>query len=157
MNGTPRWSCRRATSRCRRSLTDSSFELVEAQFRGRDRLKTVRYHIPPNPVGMVHITHGTGGSGAIIEGIEAGYIARVLVHAGYGVWATDAEEVDTGDQDRNDKIRWNVRPTEDNVDFANLTQIIEQFASRELVPQGTPQFIVGMSNGGAFASSLAVR
>jgi dienelactone hydrolase len=132
-------------------LTDSSFELVEAQFRGRDRLKTVRYHIPPNPVGMVHITHGTGGSGAIIEGIEAGYIARVLVHAGYGVWATDAEEVDTGDQDGNDKIRWNVRPTEDNVDFANLTQIIEQFASRELIRQGTPQFIVGMSNGGAFA------
>jgi len=75
-------------------LTDTSLDLIEAQFDGRDRSKTVRYFIPPDPIGLVHITHGTGGSSAIIEGIEPDYIARVLVEAGYGVWTTDAEEVD---------------------------------------------------------------
>ena len=44
------------------------FSTVKEQFDGRDRTKTVRYFIPVNPVGLVHITHGTGGSGAIIEG-----------------------------------------------------------------------------------------
>ena len=132
-------------------LKDVSFQLVEEQFNGRDRSKTVRYFIPPNPVGFVHITHGTGGSGAIIEGIEPGYLARVLVDAGYGVWATDAEEVDIGDQDGNNKIRWNTTPNADNVDFANLTRIFGQFVSRQLIPQGTPNFIVGMSNGGSFS------
>ena len=58
-------------------LTNTSFDLIEEQFNGRDRLKTVRYFIPPNPVGLVHITHGTGGSGAMIEAIEPGYIARI--------------------------------------------------------------------------------
>ena len=44
-------------------LTETSFNLTEAQFNGRFRSKTVRYFIPPNPVGLVHITHGAGGSG----------------------------------------------------------------------------------------------
>jgi len=132
-------------------LTETSFSLIEAQFDGRDRSKTVRYFIPPNPVGLVHITHGTGGSGAIIESVEAGYIARVLVQAGYGVWATDAEEVDAGDLDGNNQIRWNVTPAEDNIDFANLTDIVRQFVDRGLMPAGLPNFIVGMSNGGAFS------
>jgi len=132
-------------------LQSTSFQLVEEQFDGRDRSKTVRYFIPPNPIGFVHITHGTGGSGDIIKSIEAGYIARVLVEAGYGVWATDAEEVDIGDQDGNNKIRWNTSMTADNVEFANLTRIVRQFVSRQLIPQGTPNFIIGMSNGGAFS------
>ena len=132
-------------------LTETSFNLMEAQFDGRDRPKTVRYFIPPDPVGLVHITHGTGGSGAIIEGIETGYLARVLVQAGYGVWATDAEEVDVGDRDGNNQIRWNVSPTADNVDFANLTDIVAQFVDQGLMPAGLPNFIVGMSNGGAFS------
>ena len=66
-------------------LESTSFQLVEEQFEGRDRSKTVRYMIPSNPLGVVHFTHGTGGSGAFIEGIEAGTVARVLVQAGYGV------------------------------------------------------------------------
>ena len=69
-------------------------------------------------MGFLHITHGTGGNGAIIEGIESGYLARVLVHAGYGVWATDAEGRH-GDQDGNGKIRWNTSPMANNVEFAN--------------------------------------
>ena len=40
-------------------LVDSSFQLIKEQFDGRDRTKTVRYFIPVNPVGLVHITHGT--------------------------------------------------------------------------------------------------
>lgn len=132
-------------------LTETSFNLTEAQFNGRFRSKTVRYFIPPNPVGLVHITHGTGGSGAIIEGVEAGYLARVLAQAGYGVWSTNAEEVDVGDRDGNNQIRWNVSPTADNVDVANLTDIVAQFVDRGLMPAGLPNFIVGMSNGGAFS------
>ena len=132
-------------------LTNTSFEIIEEQFDGRDRSKAVRYFIPPDPVGFVHITHGTGGSGAIIEGIEAGYIARVLSNAGYGVWATDAEEVDAGDQDGNNAVRWDVSPGADNVDFANLTRIVGQFIDRQLIPDDIPNFIVGMSNGGAFS------
>ncbi len=134
-------------------LIDTTFNLVEEQFSGRDRTKTVRYFIPSTPLGLVHFTHGTGGSGAMIEGIETGYIARVLVEAGYGVWATDAEEVDIGDQDGNGKIRWKVSPVADNVDLVNLNRIFEQFINRGIIPQGTPRFMVGMSNGGAFSLS----
>ena len=73
------------------------------------------------------------------------------MHAGYGVWATDAEEVDIGDQDGNGKIRWNTSPMANNVEFANLTAMAEEFTTRQLIPDDIPKFIVGMSNGGAFS------
>ena len=132
-------------------LNSTPFKWVEAQFDGRDRTKTVLYYIPPDPKGFVHITHGTGGSRNLLKRIEPGYIARVLIDAGYGIWATDAEEVDVGDLDGNGKVRWNTLPSADNVDFANLTSIAGQFVRGKLIPQGTPNFIIGMSNGGAFS------
>ena len=38
-----------------------------------------------------------------------------------------------------------------NVEFANLTAIVEEFTTRQLIPDDIPKFIVGMSNGGAFS------
>jgi len=114
---------------------------------GRDRPKTVRHHIPPQPVGIVLFAHGTSGSGEFIEKIEPFYLARVLIDAGFGVWATDAEETDDGEED----ARWDASLDPDNVDLANVELILAQFVERGWIEENTPRFVVGMSNGGSFA------
>ena len=135
-------------------LIDVHIDLTVEQFPGATRMKTVRYYIPNNPVGIVHFAHGTGGQSTFIESVETWYLALKLIHAGYAVWATDAEEVDTGDQDGNDKIRWDSGLRRDNPDISNIDALFDAFVDRGLVPQNLPRFAVGMSNGGAFSLAL---
>ncbi len=118
---------------------------------GHERPKTVRHHIPEDPVGIVLFAHGTGGSGAMIEGIEATYLAHVLGRAGFGVWSTDAEEVDAGDTDGDGKIRWDASLSPDNVDLLNVQRILDQFEADGRIDADTPRLALGMSNGGAFS------
>lgn len=128
--------------------------LTVATVTGRDRDKTVRYFVPQNPRGVVAVLHGTNGSSRFIEKTEPSYVVRRLVHAGFAVFATDAEEVDAGDTDDNGGIQWDAVPTGNNVDLANLTLIYDRLESQGLVPASTPRFVFGMSNGGAMAVTV---
>jgi dienelactone hydrolase len=122
----------------------------------RKRKKTVRYYLPTNPRGLVGLFHGTGGSSLIIEKTEGRAIALRLVAAGYAVFAGDAEEVDLGDQDGNQKIRWlsSVLDLSKNHDMQNIRAIVDWFKTQKGLPQTAPFYAIGMSNGGAFSVAL---
>jgi hypothetical protein len=126
---------------------------------GTSRPKTVRYHFPPRMRGVVLFSHGTGGSSNFIENTEAFALALALVHSGYGVISTEAEEAVAGDLNGDGKERWSSTAAAlraDNVDLRNLELLFERFEARGLVPAATPKFALGMSNGGAMSHFLGV-
>lgn len=131
--------------------------LTEAKIQGLNTLKKVLYSIPPSPKGLVWVFHGTGGSAEMIRRLEATYICKKLVQAGFGVIATDAEEVDVGSVD--DKIRWNVQVNQPdkNVDFQNLALLTAALEKKGLISQQTPLYAFGMSNGGAMSLSYGAH
>lgn len=136
-------------------IQTQELNLKASTFKGATELnKTVRYHFPDNMKAVVLINHGTGGSSNFIEKTETFSLALGLVNAGYGVIATEAEEVVAGDLNGDDKIRWNGRITEDNVDFQNLQILFSGMITQGLIPEDTPKFVLGMSAGGSFSHSL---
>ncbi len=129
--------------------------LGESTFLGSTQLpKTVLSHWPASPKGLVLLLHGTGGSAKMIEKAEERYVALAAVHRGYAVVATEAEEVVAGDQNADDKIRWNPALAKDNVDFANLDSLVGQLRQEGKLAADAPLHVIGMSNGGAMAVSL---
>lgn len=132
-----------------------AMSLTVEQFRGAStRSKAVRYHFPPAMRGVVLMNHGTGGSSRFVEGDEAYPLALALVDAGYGVVATEAEEVVAGDQNGDGKIRWRTNLSTRNPDLANLDALFADFRRRGLIPAGTPTFALGMSAGGSMSHFL---
>lgn len=129
--------------------------LTVETYRGSTNLpKTVRYFMPPNMRGVVIFSHGTGGSSGYIESPEAFALALALVHRGYGVLGTEAEEAVAGDLNGDGKERWATRFTRDNVDLNNLQILFADLEQRGLIPAGTPKFALGMSAGGSFSHFL---
>jgi hypothetical protein len=131
--------------------------LTVETFRGStSRPKTVRYHLHSGMRGVVLFSHGTGGSNTFIEGTESFALARALVHAGYGVIGTEAEEAVAGDLSGDGKERWFAGPNfrSDNVDLRNLEGLFASLESRGLLQPDTPKFALGMSAGGAFSHFL---
>jgi hypothetical protein len=120
------------------------------------RPKTVRYHFPPAMRGVVLFSHGTGGSNTFIIGAEAFTLARALVHAGYGVIGTEAEEAVAGDLNGDGKERWSAGSNfrADNVDLLNLEALFASLEARGVLAADTPKFALGMSAGGAFSHFL---
>lgn len=129
--------------------------LDESTFQGSTQLpKTVLSHWPASPKGLVFLLHGTGGSAKMIEKAEERYLALSAVDRGYAVLATEAEEVVAGDQNADEKIRWNPALVKDNVDFANLDWLVGWLRQEGKIGAGAPLYVIGMSNGGAMALSL---
>lgn len=139
--------------------TIPALNLHYEMIRGRDNPKPVFYFFPPSPKGIVYLLHGTGGMAAIVAGdYEWQLLSRLLVNAGYAVVITEAEESTLhSDLNGDGKIRWALLPADTltNVDYANIRIITDTFFQRNDAPRGTPQFAIGMSNGGFFASALA--
>ncbi len=125
---------------------------------GRDVTKDVRHAIPLQPRGIIIACHGTNGSGATwFTNPENVQFTRDAVANGYGVVATDAEEVTIGDQNGDGKLRWLNRVVTDNVDVANIRAILDTLRNRGLFEASTPLFVMGMSAGGSFAPTLGLQ
>ena len=115
---------------------------------------TLRYHRSSDPVGIVFLLHGTGGSSRIIESVEARAFVSSAVARGYTVVAPEAEESVAGDLNGDGKMRWNVQPRANNVDFQNLNRLVSFAKDQGWAHADTPFYVVGMSNGGAMSMVL---
>ena len=130
-------------------------EWMEGTYRGAtDREKTWVALIPPTPTGLLLMLHGSGGSSDFIRRTEGAAFAIALAQRGWAVVSPEAEEVVAGDLDNNQRIRWDVRPNVDNLDFANLDQLVEDLLADGVVAPDAPRAVTGMSNGGAMSVSL---
>jgi hypothetical protein len=81
-----------------------------------------------------------------------------LTAAGYGIVVTEAEEVSLNtDLDGDGKLRWRPAPVDStsNVDYRNIKALRDTFYARGYTNSSIPLFSIGMSNGGAFSSSLS--
>lgn len=105
----------------------------------------VTYYVPSNPVGLVFMFHGTGGTGnAQLTGSEFGSLARDLVAAGFGVAAFDCVNLQTG--------QWDTTVTgPTNPDIVRLNGVISAMRTQGLISQQLPLFAFGHSNGGQFS------
>jgi len=133
-----------------------SVTLTRVKVQGVKYQKPVRYHVPPSPKGLIFFFHGTGGSGAFIEKTASFHLALSAIRRGFGVVATDAEEVQAGDLDGNGKIRWlsSVLDPQKNTDMRNVQLIRAWLVAQKAISDKTPTFALGMSNGGAFSVSI---
>lgn len=105
----------------------------------------VTYYVPSNPVGLVFMFHGTGGTGnSQLTGSEFGSLARDLVAAGFGVAAFDCLDRLTG--------QWDTTLTgPTNPDIVRLNGVIGAMRTQGLISQQLPLFAFGQSNGGQFS------
>jgi hypothetical protein len=130
-------------------------ELTVEPFRGVTSVaKTVRHHLFPSMRGVVVFSHGTGGSSAFIDSIEAYPLALALRRAGYGVLSFEAEEAVAGDLNGDGKLRWAGGYGAGNVDLRNTEALLADLERRGLLPARTPLFALGMSAGGAWSHRL---
>lgn len=105
----------------------------------------VTYFIPNNPVGLVFLFHGTGGSGlGQFTGSEFLSLARDLVASGFGVAAFDCLNRDTGQWDTN-----TAGPT--NPDVVRVNNVLTALRSSGRISATLPLFAFGHSNGGQFS------
>jgi len=125
---------------------------------GRDTLKRVYRWFPAGggwPKGVVWLFHGTGGSAnGWINSFENRDFLNTCMADGFAVVVTECEETTKGADLNNDgKIRWSPFPVDSvaNVDYANIRAIRDTFVHRGWMSAATPQFAVGMSNGGSFS------
>ncbi len=136
-----------------------AYTLQLEQIRGRDRLKPVYYFFPTNHKGIVYLLHGSGGNAQnLVNNYEANLLARELVNDGFAIIITEAEEATTGvDVDADGKLRWATAPVDTltNVDYVNIRNITDTFYNRGVTNRSKPRYSVGMSNGGAFSSTLS--
>jgi len=103
---------------------------------------TVHSHIPDDPVGIVYLFHGSGGSAAFASKIETVDQTNILVERGYGWVATESTDR-TGDR------RWEVHDPSliTNPDLARLNRLHDHLEATTSVEPATPILGVGMSNG----------
>jgi uncharacterized protein (TIGR03437 family) len=106
---------------------------------------TVTYYIPANPVGLVFLFHGTGGSGnGQFTGSEYASLTRDLVAAGFAVAAFDCLNRQTG--------QWDTATVgATNPDVARLNGVINAMRTAGLIGAQLPLLAFGHSNGGQFS------
>ncbi len=112
----------------------------------------VTYYVPANPVALVFLFHGTGGTGlGQFTGSEFGSLTRDLVGAGFAVAAFDCLNQQTG--------QWDTATTgPTNPDVQRVNSILAAMRAKGIVPQELPLLAFGHSNGGQFShfSSLTI-
>ncbi len=114
---------------------------------------SVTYYIPPNPIGLIFLFHGTGGTGAAqFTGTEFLALDREAVAAGFGVAAFDSLDrtvVVTGSALPG---QWNTAIAgAANPDVIRLNGILQAMRSQGIISAQLPLFAFGHSNGGSFA------
>ncbi len=116
--------------------------------------KTVRFHVPAAPRGVILMLHGTGGSSLFIERLEARYFALKAISEGYAVIAPEAEESVAGDLNGDGNERWDVALNSANVDLQALNALLSSLIANGTIPATAPRYVMGMSNGGVMSISL---
>lgn len=103
-------------------------------------------HVPADPVGIIFVFHGSGGSAEFADKLETVDALNRFVAAGYGFVATSSTER-TGDK------RWNVTdPSSANPDLARLGRLRTHLVDTTPMEASTPLFGLGMSNGSRFVT-----
>ena len=132
-----------------------TYELMQ----GLNNPFNVYYYFPPNPIGIVYLFHGTGGSAEnFIYGVENRSFTNAAIARGYAVVSMDAEEVTLNqDIDGDGGRRFMTQPidTINNVDYRNIKKIKIEFINRGLITAGTPRFSIGMSAGSNFSAATS--
>ncbi len=135
-----------------------SYTINHESIMGRDTLKEVYSYFPPDFKGVIFCFHGTGGNATNWTTLfDYKQFLNDAVADTFGFIITEAEEITTQtDYSLNGKLQWNYLPYDStNIDFANIKILIDTFAQRGILNSPTKFYAVGMSNGGAFASTIA--
>lgn len=103
--------------------------------------------VPTDPVGMVFVFHGSGGSAEFADKIETVDALNRFVSAGYGFVATSSTE-------RTIPRRWNITDPSlsSNADLSRLLRLRSSLIDTTPLEASTPLFAIGMSNGARFAT-----
>ena len=136
---------------CFAATSASALEYTESEFEGRAILSA----IPDEPVGLVYLFHGSGGSANFATRLHTLVIAGRLHDLGYGLVASQSADRDGTASGSNDgQARWNIGDAgiDSNIDIRHLLALREQLIDTTGVTASTPVFVMGMSNGGAFSS-----
>lgn len=132
-----------------------TYELMQ----GLNNPFNVYYYFPSNPIGMVYLFHGTGGSAEnFIYGVENRSFTNAAIARGYAVVSMDAEEVTLNqDIDGDGGRRFMTQPidTLNNVDYRNIQKITTEFINRGWITTSTPRFSIGMSAGSNFSAAAS--
>ncbi len=138
--------------------TTGPYNINQESIMGRDTLKNVYSYFPPNFKGVIFCFHGTGGNATNWTTLfDYRQFLNDAVADTFGFIITEAEEVTTQtDYNSNGKLQWNYLPYDStNIDFANIKILIDTFTQRGTLNSTTKFYAVGMSNGGAFSSTIA--
>ena len=132
-----------------------TYELMQ----GLNNPFNVYYYFPPNPIGIVYLFHGTGGSAEnFIYGVENRSFTNAAIARGYAIVSMDAEEVTLNqDIDGDGGRRFMTQPidTISNVDYRNIKKITIEFINRGWITANTPRFSNGMSAGAVFSAATS--
>jgi predicted alpha/beta-hydrolase family hydrolase len=103
-------------------------------------------YVPPHPVGIVFMFHGSGGSANFATKLESVDMLNHLTSVGYGFVATDST-------DRTDK-QWDTSSLSlsANRDLARLGRLYASMKATGTISDHTPIYAIGMSRGAGFAS-----
>lgn len=114
---------------------------------------SVTYYIPPNPIGLIFLFHGTGGTGASqFTGTDYLALDREAVAAGFGVAAFDSLDRTTTVTGSANPGQWNIAIAgAANPDIVRLNGILQAMRSQGLISAQLPLLAFGHSNGGSFA------
>jgi len=104
--------------------------------------------IPPEPLGVVFLIHGGGGSTeSMAAKTESGVFAQQAVARGYGVVYLQSFERKDG------HFNWDKNPNaEENYDLQRVAAVRTSLVQRGEIADNLPVFLVGVSGGGQFIS-----
>ncbi|MDP6909469.1 MAG: hypothetical protein QF371_08185, partial [Flavobacteriales bacterium] len=126
-----------------------------------DVQKETFYAIPPTPKAMLFLLHGTGGRGEnFFLRYERYSLIKDLIYNGYAVFTLDANEVTVGDQNGDEKLRWDSTDpynadVSNNVDVWNVSVLRDSVISEFMLPTDLPSYSLGMSAGAVFSDICA--
>ncbi|MCH2023603.1 MAG: T9SS type A sorting domain-containing protein [Saprospiraceae bacterium] len=123
--------------------------------------KSVHFRVPQNPKGIIFCFHGTNGSGlGFTNDIEKSSFFKSGVLRDYIMVATDANEKTMGDQNGDNKKRWQIYNgtidnLSNNIDLQVIQALKDTIFDRMSLPSSFPCFALGCSNGANFADLCA--
>lgn len=128
--------------------------IITAQFKDVPRweLPRILTYFPENPVGVIYLFHGTGGSLAnLLSSLE---VVRFVDQAKSRSFAVVMIESYDRKEDLWDTTHLNVA---ENIDMQRLAEVHKQLAQKGKILPGYPVYCVGISQGGLFASIVAAQ
>ncbi len=120
-----------------------SVNFTDSTFQGFD----VVSYIPPNPVAIAFVFHGTGGNARFARKINTVETLNELIERGYGFVSTEST-------DRLVNLKWDASDPSlvSNPDLARLAALHDDMIAQGLVQASTPLVGIGMSNGSRFVT-----